>query len=52
MAGCQVKKTTGQSVHCSSARYISDIFVSRAGSVNIASYWMHLAIGGGVNNMA
>jgi hypothetical protein len=52
MAGCRVKKITGQSAHCSSALYTSDIFVSRVGSVNIASSWMRLAIGGGVSRRA
>lgn len=52
MAGCRVKINTGQSAHCSSALYTSDIFVLHAGSVSTASSWMRLAIGGGVNNMA
>lgn len=52
MDGCRVMKITGQSARCSSAHYTKDIFVSRVGSVNIASSWMRLAIGGGVNNMA
>lgn len=49
MPGCRVKKTTAQYVHCSSARYTSDIFVSRVGSVSIASSWMRPVIGGGVS---
>ena len=52
MAGCRVKKTTGQSAHCSSALYTSDIFGSRAGSVSIASSWMRPAIGGDVSRRA
>ena len=52
MDGCRVKKTTGQSGHCSNALYISATFASLAGSANIASSWTLQAIGGGVSKRA